>query len=138
MSVCVCVYIYIYIYIYIWMYMCGSLCVLVVLISSIFEVAPECPGEPFFVYFGWRPHKELCLQKPARIKDISQSGVKLQSRRFVSLGVRHQSGGSDIQSSGYEAGQSRTNIQSKKMMTRWVSIFGSCVELSLSCCDSHT
>ena len=57
------------------MCMYGSLCVFMDrwprrdLISGIFEVTLECPEDLSLSILVQRPHKELCLQKPARLKE---------------------------------------------------------------------
>ena len=58
----------------------------------------------------WRTHEELCLQKPARPKERTKG----QSVRSETPKQSVRSRGSDIQSSGYEAGQSRMKTQQWK------------------------
>ena len=51
------------------------------LISGIFEAVPECPEDFPFSILVQRPHKELGMQKPARLeeKDKGHHSVGLQS-----------------------------------------------------------
>ena len=76
------------------------------LISSIFEEVPECPEDLSLSILTGRPHKELCLRKPARPeeKDEGQS-VRARTPSWESVGsetpkrrVRHLELGRKTQS----------------------------------------
>ena len=129
MCVCVCIYIYVYIYIYGCVYMGLCVCSWMGgqggdLIFSIFEVAPECPEDLSLSILVWRPHKELCLWKPARpeerVKDVSQSRAEGQTFQKLKVGLQNGQLGVRLQSM-------ESRYRAMKAMARWVSIFGRCV-----------
>ena len=115
------------------------------ILSSAFLTVVRVSSRIALFILAQRPHKELCPRKPARpeekIKDVKQSGVKLQSR-IQTLNPKTY---------GWSVG-SKTWVQSRrrvvwsqerrhgavKTMTKWVGIFGSCVGFSLSFRDIHT
>ena len=136
-SISVCMYVYIYIYIY--RCICVGLCVCLWMggqrgdpIFGIFEVAPECPESLSLSILVQRPHKELCPWKPVKPEE--------GGRTFVSLEHR----GSQLRV-GLQNSKSRVRLWSRESenqikpctQTRWVSIFGCCVGLSLSYNDSY-
>ena len=141
MCVCVCIYIYIYIY----MGMCVGLNVLWVargILSSVSLTSVKVSGRsPLFVYFGMKTCP--CVNCETERKRQSTLGSCEWDSRAESQRFRREVRGWSV--------SSKTWIQSKwkavwsqewrhravKMMTRWVSIFGSCVGFSLSSCNSH-
>ena len=126
-----------YIYIYIYIYMGQCLCVLWVasrIIFSIFEAVLECLKEPLCL-FWWKDHTKNCASM--NLCDRRKEWRMFVSQEWDSWVETH------VRSPGCEAGQRAVWSQERrhrvvKMITRWVSIFGSCVGFSLSSHDSYT
>ena len=85
--VCVCIYIYIYIYIWIDVYVWVPVCVCSWmggqrgdLISGIFEAVLECPEDLSWSTLERRPHRELCLQKPARPGEKNEESESVKGK----------------------------------------------------------
>ena len=150
MYMCVCVYIYIYIYIYIWMYICsvyvrGWVAKDGILSSTFLTGIRVSRGTPLSI-LAWRPHKEKCLWKPARMKEkdkrcwsVRSETLKLRNWKKFKPKTWGRSVGSKtwVQSSQRVVWSQEQRHRAVKTMTRWVSIFGSCVGFSLYSRDSH-
>ena len=83
LSIDECMYVHIYIYIYIWISICGSLCVFVdewpkkgtlspTSLKRRRSIQKTCPR-------AWRPHKELCPRKSARLEEKDEASRSVRS-----------------------------------------------------------
>ena len=151
MCVCVCVCVKIMginVYIYIYIGMCVWVCVCCGIIFDIFEAAPESLDIPLSI-LAQRPHKEPFPRKHARpeerMKNVVSLGVRFRSRESVSSEWDSGAGSQTFRAQDTERrASSKTWVQTSrravwsqerrgravKTMTRWVSIFGSCVWFS--------
>ena len=142
---CVNVYIYIYIYIYDCICVGISLCSWMSgqreeLISGIFEGAPEYLEDLPLSVLARRSHKKLCPRKPTRLEEwtkdiVSQEWDSGEESQSLKNGTPKQSFRSETPKQRVQ--KSSPGHEAVKTMTRWVSIFDSCVGFSQSSSDSH-
>ena len=142
-----CVYIYIYIYIYecVWVsvYVHGWVAKGGILSWASLTSVRVSRGFSFVYIFGRKNHTKICVRM--NLRDQKQGQRTLVSKRDRHSGLRMWGQwvkakmlSLAVKKKRHEAVKSEMRRWAVKIMTRWVSIFGSCLGFSQGSCDSHT